>query len=172
MATLENSNVAKASAEVLIEHGEAPFDFDKENKLSYFVRTDDVGEERLYWGKDLPRALEEAGARIGDVITATRVGSKHVTVKELQEQPDGSKQEVVIDARRNTWEIAKHGHNAAVVIKEYDRLVKSPESRRELEKQNPGLVAARDSAVVEHKRQRLQHELAARSARQSNSLRI
>ena len=173
MATLENSNVAKASAEVLIEHGEAPFDFDKENKVSYFVRTvDDVGEERLYWGKDLPRALEEAGARIGDVITATRMGSKHVTVKELQEQPDGSKQEVVIDARRNTWEIAKHGHNAAVVIKEYDRLVKSPESRRELEKQNPGLVAARDSAVVQQKRERLQQELTARSARQGNSLRI
>jgi hypothetical protein len=141
--------------------------------VSYFVRTvDDVGEERLYWGKDLPRALEEAGARIGDVITATRMGSKHVTVKELQEQPDGSKQEVVIDARRNTWEIAKHGHNAAVVIKEYDRLVKSPESRRELEKQNPGLVAARDSAVVQQKRERLQQELTARSARQGNSLRI
>ena len=30
------------------------------------------------------------------------------------------------------------------IIKEYDRLVKSPEARRELEKQNPGLVAACD----------------------------
>ena len=38
------------------------------------------------------------------------------------------------------------------IIKEYDRLVDGPAARRELEKQNPGLVAARDSAVVEQKR--------------------
>jgi hypothetical protein len=34
------------------------------------------------------------------------------------------------------------------------------------------LVAERDNAVVEQKRERLQQELASRSARQSNSLRI
>jgi hypothetical protein len=58
------------------------------------------------------------------------------------------------------------------MIEEYDRLVDEPAARRELEKQNPGLVAARDSAVIEEKRKRLQQELAARSSRQSNSLRI
>jgi hypothetical protein len=46
------------------------------------------------------------------------------------------------------------------IIKEYDRLVKRPEDRRELEKQNPGLVAARDSAVVELRREKLQKETA------------
>jgi hypothetical protein len=46
------------------------------------------------------------------------------------------------------------------IIKEYDRLVKSPEARGELEKQNPGLVAARDSAVVELRREKLQKETA------------
>jgi hypothetical protein len=51
-------------------------------------------------------------------------------------------------------------------------LIKSPEDRRELEKHYPGLVAACDRAVVEQKRERLQQELAARSARQGNSLRI
>ena len=34
------------------------------------------GEQRIYWGKDLPRALEEAGAKVGESITATRVASK------------------------------------------------------------------------------------------------
>jgi Zincin-like metallopeptidase len=48
------------------------------------------------------------------------------------------------------------------IIKEYDRLVKRPEDRRELEKQNPGLVAARDSAVVELRREKLQKETAER----------
>ena len=46
------------------------------------------------------------------------------------------------------------------IIKEYDRLVKSPEARRELEKQNPGLVAARDQAIVELRREKLQKETA------------
>jgi hypothetical protein len=56
------------------------------------------------------------------------------------------------------------------VIKAYDTLVKSPEDRKKLERTAPLLVAARDSAVVEEKRNRIQQELAARSARKSNSL--
>jgi len=40
-----------------------------------------------------------------------------------------------------------------------------PEARKRLEKENPALVKARDQAVVEQKRERLQQELAARSAR-------
>ena len=56
------------------------------------------------------------------------------------------------------------------VIKAYDTLVKSPEDRKKLERTAPLLVAARDSAAVEEKRNRIQQELAARSARKSNSL--
>jgi hypothetical protein len=151
---------AERQNEVLIEHGEAPFDFGKDNKLSYYVRTvDDAGQERLYWGKDLPRALDEAGARIGDVITATRVGSKPVTVEEIQEQPDGSKQVVRVDAKRNAWQVQNHGMNREAVIKAYDTLVKSPEDRKKLEITTPLLVAARDKAVVEIKREKLAAEL-------------
>src|SRR5246127_2780084 len=86
---------AEIAGEVLVDVGAAPFDFDKKNELNYFVRTiTPQGEQRIYWGKDLPRALEEAGAKVGDSITATRVASKPVTVEEIQEQPDGSKQTV------------------------------------------------------------------------------
>jgi hypothetical protein len=56
------------------------------------------------------------------------------------------------------------------VITAYDTLVKSPEDRKRLERTAPLLVAARDNVVVEEKRNRLQQELAARRARQSNSL--
>jgi hypothetical protein len=45
------------------------------------------------------------------------------------------------------------------IIKEYDRLVDGPAARRELEKQNPGLVAARQ-AIVELRREKLQKETA------------
>ena len=85
----------KIAGEVFVDAGAAPFDFDKKNELNYFVRTvTPQGEQRIYWGKDFPRALEEAGAKVGDSITATRVASKPVTVEEIQEQPDGSKQTV------------------------------------------------------------------------------
>ena len=116
--------------------------------------------------------MEEAGAKVGDSITATRVASKPVTVEEIQEQPDGSRQTVRIDAKRNSWQVDKHGVTREALIKAYDVLVKSPEDRKTLERTAPLLVAARDQAVVEQKRERLQQELAIRSARQSNSRRI
>ena len=81
---------SQQTGEVFVDCGAAPFNFDKKNDLNYFVRTiTPQGEQRIYWGKDLPRALEEAGAKVGDSITATRVASKPVTVEEIQEQPDG-----------------------------------------------------------------------------------
>jgi hypothetical protein len=77
---------SQQTGEVFVDCGAAPFDFDKKNDLNYFVRTiTPQGEQRIYWGKDFPRALEEAGAKIGDSITATRVASKPVTVEEIQE---------------------------------------------------------------------------------------
>jgi hypothetical protein len=93
-------------------------------------------------------------------------------VEEIQEQPDGSKQTVRIDAKRNSWQVDNHGINCEALIKAYDILVKTPEDRKKLERTAPLLVAGRDKAVVEQKRERLQQELASRSARQSNSLRI
>jgi hypothetical protein len=165
--------VSQHTGEVSVDCGSAPFYFDKNNKLRYFVHTmTETGQEKLYWGKDLPRALEEAGAKVGDSITATRVSSKPVTVEEVQEQPDDSKQTVRIDAKRNSWQVDNHGVDRLALIKAYDVLVKSPEDRKKLEISAPLLVAARDQAVVEQKRERLQQELAARSARRSNSLRI
>jgi len=150
--------------EVFLDAGSAPFDFDKKNELNYFVRTiTSGGEQRIYWGKDLPRALEEAGAKVGDSITPRRVDSKPVTVEQLQEQPDGSRQTVRIDAKRNSWQVDNHGVNREAVIKAYDGLVKTAEDRKTLERSDPLLVAARDTAVVELKREKLAAELNQRS---------
>jgi hypothetical protein len=147
--------------EVFLDAGAAPFDFDKENELNFFVRTvTAAGEHRNYWGKDLPRALEEAHAKVGDSITATRVASKPVPVKVIQEQPDGSQQTVWIDAKRNSWQVDNHGVDRLALIKAYDVLVKIPEDRKKLEISAPLLVAARDAAVVELKREKLAAELA------------
>ena len=119
----------------------------------------------------MPRALEEVGAKVGDSITATRVSSKPVTVEEVQEQPDGSRQTVRIDAKRNSWQVDNHGVDRLALIKAYDVLVKTPEDRKKLEISAPLLVAARDQAVVELKREKVAAELAQRKS-QNHTLRL
>ena len=52
-----------------------------------------------------------------------------------------------------------HGVNRLAVIKAYDDLVKSYVDRKSLERSAPLLVAARDQAVVELKREKLAAEL-------------
>jgi hypothetical protein len=78
--------------------------------------------------------------------------------------------ELAATYERNAERFTSTPAEKEAVIKAYDTLVKSPEDRKKLERTAPLLVAARDSAVVEEKRNRIQQELAARSARKSNSL--
>jgi len=96
------------------------------------------------------------------------------------DEPRHQRQEVARIEERETKaeprEISGLSHSAPSaglldVIKAYDDIVDRPEARKQLQQTNPGLVAARDQAVVQEKRERLQEELAARSARQSNSRR-
>jgi hypothetical protein len=163
---------SQQTGEVFVDCGAAPFDFDKKNDLNFFVRTmTPQGEQRIYWGKDFPRALEEAGVKVGDSITATRVASKPVTVEEIQEQPDGTKQVVRVDAKRNSWQVDNHGVNREALIKAYDVLVRTPEDRKKLEISAPLLVAARDKVVVELKREKLTAELAQRNS-QNHAVRL
>jgi len=68
--------------------------------------------------------------------------------------------------------VDNYGVDREALTRAYDVLVKSPEDRKKLEITVPLLVSTRDKAVVEKKRERLQQELASRSGRQSNSLRI
>jgi putative DNA primase/helicase len=121
-------------AEILIQHGGAPYAFDPENQESYFVCTvDNAGAEKIYWGQDLRRALSESGARVGDTIKATK--------------------QRVAGTRGNVWEIATVGRDPDRLIKEYDRLVTTtPGGRGYLERSNPELVAARDQAIVDKKK--------------------
>jgi hypothetical protein len=125
-------------AEMLIQHGVAPYAFDPGNQESYFVRTiDGAGAEKLYWGQDLPRALTESGARVGDAIKARK--------------------QRVAGTRGNVWEIATVGRDPNRLIKEYDRLVTAtPGGRGYLERSNPELVAAREQAIVDKKKRATQ----------------
>jgi Zincin-like metallopeptidase len=88
----------------------------------------------------------------------------------LEDQPpeifraaaDGEKIHTYLQSLQQQQSVSRDQRQAdnLEIIEEYNRLVKSPEARRELEKQNPDLVAARDQAIVELRREKLQKETA------------
>jgi hypothetical protein len=156
-------------SEVLIEKGRAPYRFETGNDQSPFLRTvDQAGKERVYWGADLPRAA--AGVEIGDIITAARVDSKPVTLTHPEKQGEGNEKEGQAQAKRNTWEVTKHGCNPYAVVAAYNARVDGPEARAKLEKFNPALVKARDQIVSEQKKEKLAREQASRAASQSRGV--
>jgi hypothetical protein len=75
---------------------------------------------------------------------------------------------VRIDSKRNSWQVDNHGIDRQAVIKAYDGLVKTPEDRKRLERTAPLLVAARDTAVMELKREKLVAELNQRNLQNHN----
>jgi hypothetical protein len=92
----------------VIEHGQAPFEHNPNESLSYFIRLDTDRGERVVWGKDIARALEESKARIGDAIGLQYKGARTVVVDEQVRNTDGR----VIETRqketnRNEWEVTK-----------------------------------------------------------------
>lgn len=67
---------------VLEAHGAAPFDHRANNTMSYFATVrDSSGNSKTVWGVDLPRALKEAGADVGDTITLSPGDREPVTLK-------------------------------------------------------------------------------------------
>ena len=125
-------------------------------------------------------AREELRAEIASMIIGSELGigydpGQHAAyaaswIQILEHQPleifraaaDGEKIHTYLQSFQQQQSIPSEELQAdkSEFIKEYDRLVDGPTARRELEKQNPGLVAARDQAIVELRREKLQKETA------------
>lgn len=106
----------------LLEHGPAPFEFKEENQASYFAKLrNSDGKERVVWGVDLERALNEAKVEIGEYVTFENHGKKPVTIdrpvkNELGEVVGSEK----VEAQRNIWSVKAQ----AVKEKTPEQLVK------------------------------------------------
>jgi hypothetical protein len=126
--------------QILVAHGEAPYLHDKTNSDSYFVTTrDSSGTEKTVWGIDLPRALEESGAQIGDQVSLANLGKRWVTVnapvKDAAGNVTGYEEREV---HRNTWEVKVE--TLAVDVPKADPPVKTVgEFRKEVETAIAGL---------------------------------
>ncbi len=64
----------------LVEHGHAPYQFNKDKDDSYYVTLKTRSGEQVIWGKGLEEAME--GRRTGDQIVLQNIGKRLVTVQE------------------------------------------------------------------------------------------
>lgn len=84
----------------LVAHGAAPYDHKPANKESYFVTVEnEKGQSKTVWGKDLPRSLADAGAKVGDTISLIEGGRELVEVE--VKEPGGTT--VMKPTHRVTW---------------------------------------------------------------------
>lgn len=106
----------------LVDHGPAPFEFDQNNPTNYFAKLKNSdGKERLVWGVDLGRALEEKDAKRGDRITLENLGKQSVTVEGPIKDEQGKKIGTEpVEVLRNTWKV----HAQAVREKKPEDLVR------------------------------------------------
>jgi hypothetical protein len=94
----------------LKEHGAANYQFRAKEDLSYYVKVLTSRGERVLWGKDLKRALQEGETqpKVGDLIGARRVRREAITVTNRQRDTEGRviAQEERL-AHRTRWMVEK-----------------------------------------------------------------
>jgi putative DNA primase/helicase len=93
----------------LVEVGTAPYQDKKGEKLSHFVTLEnDKGEQTKVWGVDLPRAIDEAGAKSGQLVAVAFAGRRSVNVDVPVK--DAAGHTLRTEARtvdRNSWEVVQ-----------------------------------------------------------------
>ncbi|MDJ6542458.1 DUF5710 domain-containing protein [Salmonella enterica] len=73
----------------LLEHGPAPYNFQKDESHSYYARLRTAEGERVVWGIALRAAISDAGLQNNDLVTLQMTGKETVTVDVKQKGPDG-----------------------------------------------------------------------------------
>lgn len=89
----------------LIDHGAAPYNFDKDQNNSYYVKLSDrAGKERVLWGLGLKKAIADARAIPGDKIRLNAAKAKEVTVAPSIRGVNRGAGQTSFDASRNDWQ--------------------------------------------------------------------
>lgn len=91
----------------LVEHGEAPYKFDRNNDPSYYVKLEtEGGRGRVIWGMGLASALESASTRpaTGAGVGVRQIGQRTVLVTTRQVDAEtGELVETQAPAQRKEW---------------------------------------------------------------------
>ncbi|WP_414860602.1 LPD7 domain-containing protein [Pseudomonas cerasi] len=82
----------------LIEHGEAPYQHNDDNQMSYFVTLKpEGGKPRTVWGVGLEKAMNDADLKQGDPVRLEDLGTRPVVVQVIEE--DGTKTDKTVNRR-------------------------------------------------------------------------
>ncbi len=134
-----------AHAGRLVDFGRAPYNFDDRNERSYYVELQTSSGPRVLWGKDLERALGDAGVRKGESVELERAGKVNVKVNAKTYDDRGrlvESQEVA--AEKGLWNVKRveKGQEKAPPIldalAERERIAKAITRMREQVKQVTG----------------------------------
>lgn len=120
----------------LLDHGKAPYQHDSKNEASYFVTLATEQGEKVIWGIDLERAINNSNAQKGDWVTLEFEGKKSVTVEQSKYDEQGKfLAKETIQAHKNEWKIQKN-EQYKVVEAVAEHLINSkiidPEKRKTL----------------------------------------
>lgn len=92
----------------VLEHGAAPYEHNPENEQSYYVKLQTEAGEKVVWGVDLKRAVDEGKAEVGDDVALAYQGRQAVTVKVKERDAQGK---VIGEGERatnrNAWDVRK-----------------------------------------------------------------
>ncbi len=91
----------------VLQHGEAPFEHDPRENLSYFVELENAdGKSKKTWGIDLARAVRAQHLNLGDTVVLQNLGKKPVNVRQNIKNKDGKiiGSEMIV-SHRNEWAI-------------------------------------------------------------------
>lgn len=116
----ETASPEKGIVGKVVEHGEAKYNFDKDENPSYYVKLATKDGEKTVWGVDLQRALKDAGAKAGSEVRLENLGKQAVAVVGTIRD---DKNKVVgrgpIDSHRNEWK--------ATILRETEKVLSQGE---------------------------------------------
>lgn len=88
------------------DFGPAPYRFERDADLNYYVRLERNGQERIVWGKGLEQAIRDADVQRGDTVTFRRDGRVMVQVPaNVRDPKTGTRQRTMIDTERQQWKV-------------------------------------------------------------------
>lgn len=92
----------------VLNFGAAPYQHNKKNQGSYFIKLETDQGEKVIWGVDLERAVKKSGAQVGDKVTLEFERNKPVTVEKSKFDTQGKFIGTETFATyRNEWAIQK-----------------------------------------------------------------
>ncbi|WP_227641603.1 LPD7 domain-containing protein [Klebsiella pneumoniae] len=91
---------------VIVAHGRAKYEWKEDESMNYFVTLKNEHGEKTLWGKDLERAVKDAGVDAERLVTVRKLGFVDVEVNApVRDESNKIVRYETIQTKRNEWEV-------------------------------------------------------------------